>query len=222
VSAERLGSGANINGQLLVLAKRPIAGRVKTRLCPPCTPEEAAGVAAAALADTLDAVRRTPAKRRVVAFDGPTESTVDLEAIRQRGDGLGERIANAFADAAARNPDPIVQLGMDTPQVTPELLTTALQLLTHHDAVLGLAEDGGWWALGLRDAQRASVLQEVPMSTSDTGRLTIAALERTGVRIAYLPCLRDVDTITDAQIVARSVPGSRFADAVEALSCTAR
>ncbi|HEX3812279.1 MAG TPA: TIGR04282 family arsenosugar biosynthesis glycosyltransferase [Mycobacteriales bacterium] len=215
-------NAANVTGQLLVLAKRPIAGRVKTRLCPPCTPQEAAGVAAAALADTLDAVRRTPVTRRVVAFDGPTESTVDLEAIRQRGDGLGERIANAFADTAARNPDPVVQIGMDTPQVTPELLTAALQLLAHNDAVLGLAEDGGWWALGLRDAHRASVLPDVPMSTSDTGRLTIAALEGAGARIGYLPRLRDVDTIDDAQLVAESVPGSRFARAVEELSCTAR
>lgn len=215
-------TAANVDGQLLVLAKRPVPGRVKTRLCPPCTPEEAAGVAAAALADTMDAVRRTPAARRIVAFDGPAESTVDLEVIRQRGDGLGERIAHAFADTADRNRDPIVQIGMDTPQVTPDLLTTALLLLTHNDAVLGLAEDGGWWALGLRDPHLASVLRDVPMSTSDTGRLTTAALERTGARIAYLPRLRDFDTITDAQIVAQTIPGSRFARAVEALSCTAR
>ena len=59
-----------MSAQLLVLAKTPVPGRVKTRLCPPCTPEQAARVAAAALADTLAAVARTPAVRRCLVVEG--------------------------------------------------------------------------------------------------------------------------------------------------------
>jgi len=199
--------------QLLVLAKVPISGRVKTRLCPPCTPDQAAAIAEAALADTLDAVRAADVPRRVIAFD--QESTVDgFDVIQQHGDGLAERIAHAFADTSAQSIEPIVQIGMDTPQVTASLLEDAVRLLTTADAVLGSAEDGGWWALGLRNAAHAALLLPVPMSTSDTGRLTLAALENAGLTVTQLPMLRDVDTMDDARAVAEITPGSRFAAAV--------
>ena len=199
--------------QILVLAKVPIPGRVKTRLCPPCTPDQAAAIAEAALADTLDAARAADVPRRVIAFD--QESTVDgFDVIQQHGDGLAERIAHAFADTSAQSNEPIVQIGMDTPQVTASLLEHAVRLLTTADAVLGSAEDGGWWALGLRNASHAALLLPVPMSTSDTGRLTLAALENAGLTVTQLPMLRDVDTMDDARAVAEITPGSRFAAAV--------
>lgn len=200
-----------MTGTILVLAKTPIAGRVKTRLCPPCTPDQAAAIAAAALNDTVAAVRAVPAAH-VVAFDEP--STVDgFAVIRQRGKGLAERIANAFADVGG----PTVQIGMDTPQVTAGLLTDAL----HHesDGVLGPAEDGGWWALGLRNHRHAELIRDVPMSTPDTGRLTLKALRGAGLTIGLLPTLRDVDTFEDAEKVAEEIPNSMFARAVR---CTAR
>jgi rSAM/selenodomain-associated transferase 1 len=200
-------------GQILVLAKVPIPGRVKTRLCPPCTPAQAAAIAQAALDDTLDAVRTAQVARRIIAFD--QESTVDdSEVIQQRGDGLAERIAHAFADTAERSNEPIVQIGMDTPQVTASLLEDAVRLLTTTDAVLGPAEDGGWWALGLRDATHADLLAPVPMSTSDTGQLTLEALAQAGLTVTQLPTLRDVDTMDDARAVAEMMRDSRFAGAV--------
>ena len=78
-----------------------------------------------------------------------------------------------------------------------------------------MAEDGGWWALGLRNPEHAQVLRDVPMSTERTGTLTRQALEGRGLRVATLPVLRDVDTIADATAVAElCAPGSRFARAV--------
>jgi uncharacterized protein len=206
--------------QVLVLAKVPAPGRVKTRLCPPCTPRQAAELAAAALADTLDAVLAAAASRRVLAVDGPLRAPgPEWTTIRQRGAGLAERIGAAFADAAAGHPCPTLQIGMDTPQVTGELLDGCLTALLgpRVDAVLGLAEDGGWWALGLRDPLRAAVLAGVPMSTPDTGRLTLAALRSAGLRVGRLPVLRDVDTWPDAVAVAARAPGTRFAAGVRAL-----
>jgi glycosyltransferase A (GT-A) superfamily protein (DUF2064 family) len=206
--------------QLLVLAKVPAPGRTKTRLCPPCTPQQAADVAAAALADTLDAVRATAAARRVLALDRlPALAAPGCATIRQRGKGLGERIVVAFSDAAPGEPRPTLQIGMDTPQVTGELLDDCLAALGRPgvDAVLGPAEDGGWWALGLRDPARAGLLVDVPMSTSDTGRLTLAALRSAGLRVAGLPVLRDVDTWPDAVVVAAQAPHTRFAACIRAL-----
>ena len=88
--------------RILVIAKAPVPGRVKTRLCPPCTPEQAALVAAAALRDTLDAVDATPGVERVLVLDGRFAAPPGWSTVAQRGDGLGERLRNAFADTADR------------------------------------------------------------------------------------------------------------------------
>jgi uncharacterized protein len=198
---------------VLVLAKAPAAGRVKTRLCPPCTPREAADIAAAALADTIEAAVRTDAV--VLAVDGAMPRPEDTAMIPQRGSELGARIAAAFADAGA---GPILLIGMDTPQVTPALLASCLSTLDGSvDAVLGPAEDGGWWALGLHDPQHARLLQDVPMSTPSTGQDTLRALERAGLRVGRLPALRDVDRWADAIAVAALAPWGRFATAVRRL-----
>jgi glycosyltransferase A (GT-A) superfamily protein (DUF2064 family) len=198
---------------VLVLAKAPVAGRVKTRLCPPCTPEEAADIAAAALADTIDVAVRTDAV--VLAVDGALPCPAGPVIIPQRGAGLGARIAAAFADVGV---GPILLIGMDTPQVTPVLLGSCLSALDGSvDAVLGPATDGGWWALGLHDPLHAQLLEDVPMSTPSTGHDTLAALRGAGLRVGPLPTLRDVDRWTDAIAVAGLAPWGRFAATVRRL-----
>jgi len=200
--------------QILVIAKRPLPGRVKTRLTPPYTPEQAAGLARAALWDTLDAVSATPARRRVVALDGPPGPYVPggFDVVRQRGGGLDERLAHAFGDAYARCPEPMLLIGMDTPQAGPALLTAATRALATSDAVIGPAEDGGFWLLGLRRPDPALLLG-VPMSTPGTGAAQHERLVRAGLRVAVAPTLRDVDTAPDVDAVAASIPGSAFAAA---------
>jgi rSAM/selenodomain-associated transferase 1 len=205
--------------QLIVLAKTPVPGKVKTRLCPPCTPRQAAEVAAAALADTLDTVSATPAAARTLVVEGDLPAPPGWSRLGQRGGPLGERLTHAYADSLIPGV-PSLLIGMDTPQLTPALLAEAgHQLGTDGlDAVLGYAEDGGWWALGLSDPVHASVLRDVPMSTSETGALTRAALESRGLRVGRLAVLRDVDTAADARAVAALCPaGSRFALAVPSL-----
>ncbi len=206
-----------MTGQLLVIAKKPVPGRVKTRLCPPCTPEQAAAVASAALADTLDVVAATPAVGRVLVYAGGVPPRpAGFAAVPQRGDGLAERLAHAYADTARPGTASLL-VGMDTPQLTVDLLAAALAELSTVDAVLGPAADGGWWALGLRDPRHGAVLRGVPMSRPDTGERTLAALVGRGLRVAMLPVLRDVDTAADAHAVARDCAASaRFPAAVSA------
>jgi glycosyltransferase A (GT-A) superfamily protein (DUF2064 family) len=190
---------------LLVIAKQPAPGRVKTRLVPPCTYEQAAALAEAALADTLHTVLRVPARRRVLVLDGRPGPWLPpgFDVVPQCGGPLDERLAAAFA--AARGP--ALLIGMDTPQVSPSLLTVDWRAA---DAVFGPAADGGFWALGLRVPDPA-LLRGVPMSTARTGAVQRARLLAAGLRIAYLPQLRDVDTAADAVAVARQAPLSRFA-----------
>jgi uncharacterized protein len=198
---------------LVVLAKAPRAGHSKTRLCPPCTPREAAALAQAALVDTLEAVLATPARRRVLVLDGPAGDWLPagFDVVAQRGGGLDERLAGAFADVGG----PALLVGMDTPQVTPGDLSGGLARLMAPgtDAVLGPAPDGGYWAIGLRAADPRAFLG-VPMSTAHTGRAQLARLRGLGLRVALLPALRDVDRIADARAVAALAPTGRFARAL--------
>jgi len=204
-----------VNVQFLIFAKQPVPGRVKTRLCPPCTHRQAAAVAAAALDDTIAAVAATPAARRTLVISGSYGRPSGWVLARQQGAGLGERIARAFADTAVSGV-PSLLIGMDTPQVTPDLLTEVACALRHADAVLGPAEDGGWWTLGLREPHHASVMRDLPMSTRDTGALTAAALRRRGLTVHTAPTLRDVDTAADAWAVALACSVGRFPAAVRA------
>jgi uncharacterized protein len=198
---------------LIVIAKEPRPGRVKTRLTPPYSPEQAARLAEAALADTLDTVVATPVARRVLALSGDPGPWLPpgVEVIAQRGSGLDRRLAAAFGDAHRGRP--MVLIGMDTPQVTTALLGAAGRALSTHDAVFGPAEDGGFWLLGLR-APDPGLLIGVPMSRPDTGAVQLARLRRCGLKVAMLPELTDVDTAADVERVAARAPHGRFARTV--------
>lgn len=201
-------------GVLIVIAKAPVAGRSKTRLCPPCTPEQAAELARAALEDTLAAVLATPARRRVLVLDGERESWLPegLEILAQRGDGLGERLAAAFEDVG----EAAFLVGMDTPQLTEAHLTSGLEGLARAASVFAPADDGGYWGIGLRTPDE-QVFAGVPMSADDTGSRQRERLVALGLGVVDLPGLLDVDTITDARAVARSAPHTRFARGLAAM-----
>jgi rSAM/selenodomain-associated transferase 1 len=213
-------SGSTLAAQIMVIAKEPVPGRVKTRLTPAYTPAEAAELAAAALADTLAAVAALGVARRVIALAGTPGRWLPpgFDVIGQRGDGLDERIAWALADARAGCPAPLVLIGMDTPQVTPALLAQAAEPLVSGpaDATFGPAEDGGFWLLGLREIDPALVLG-VPMSRSDTGSRQLARLRQAGLRVRLLPELTDVDTPDEVERIAAVTPGSAFATCVKTL-----
>jgi glycosyltransferase A (GT-A) superfamily protein (DUF2064 family) len=222
---------------ILIVAKAPVPGLVKTRLCPPLSPIAAADLAAAALLDTLAAAAGVSAlltatsgvgARIVLAIAGELATAARADAIKdaldhcelitQRGDGFAARLVAAHADAGGHGP--VLQIGMDTPQLTSAMLVSAMYalLVPEVDAVLGPANDGGWWALGLKSASAAEVLQHIPMSHPKTHDLTLAALKATGLQVQALPTLTDVDTFNDALQVAADAPDTRFADRVRVQS----
>ncbi|MEV7689447.1 TIGR04282 family arsenosugar biosynthesis glycosyltransferase [Streptomyces bungoensis] len=195
---------------LLVIAKEPRPGRVKTRLSPPFTPAQAAGLAEAALADTLRAVAAAPARRRVLVLDGRPGPWLPpgFDVVPQCAGALDARLADAFARCSG----PALLIGMDTPQVTPDLLDVDL---TDCDACFGPAEDGGFWALGLARPEPA-LLRGVPMSSPETGAVQRERLVAAGLRVRDLPRLRDVDTAADARAVAALAPHGAFAERLAA------
>jgi glycosyltransferase A (GT-A) superfamily protein (DUF2064 family) len=205
----------------VVMAKSPQVGRVKTRLCPPFTRDEAADVARAALEDTLQvAVAAAGRTAPLLALSGPPGPWVPagVEVIPQRGSGLDERIAAALDDAGG----PAVVIGMDTPQVRPPLLRQALRAVRRRPsgAALGPAADGGWWVLALGRADPGAVLG-VPMSRETTGAAQAERLHAKGYRVRPLPVLRDVDTVHDALAVAAIAPHGRFAATVRRIVASA-
>jgi rSAM/selenodomain-associated transferase 1 len=201
---------------LLVIAKQPVPGQVKTRLCPPCTPAQAADLAAGALRDTLAAVSATPAAQRVLVFEGdPTDwAPPGYRIIAQRGEGLGERLEAAFADIAG----PALLVGMDTPQLTDGHLRGALDALARPgvDAVIAPTFDGGYWCVGF-NATVPGAFAGVPMSTGQTYDRQLARFAELDLSVAISEPLRDVDTIADAHVVAAQAPDTRFASALAAV-----
>jgi glycosyltransferase A (GT-A) superfamily protein (DUF2064 family) len=204
----------DLAAQIVVLAEEPIPGRVRTGLIPPFSSREAAALAAAGLADTLEAVRRTRVVRRVLCLAGePGPWLPDgFEVLAQRGRGRDERIAAAMWDTYAGLPLPIVLMGMGTPQVTAGLLEAAAEPLarTMADAAFGPAASGGFWLLGLRRPDPDLTLG-VPMDDPVSGRAQLVRLIQAGLRIHMTPELTDVDTLAEAAQVARLAPASRFA-----------
>ena len=201
----------------LVVAKAPVPGRVKTRLGAQLGMQTAAGLAAAALLDTLAACRSAFAECHL-SLAGDLDDAVCADALRrsldgwtvhpQRGVGLGQRLARAHADAAG--PGPTVQIGMDTPQVTPADLHAVAEAAWDGDSVLGPAPDGGWWVLALSDPSSAATLAGVPMSQPDTFARTLEALTAAGQTVRIGHELTDVDTVDEAARVAQSLTGGHF------------
>jgi glycosyltransferase A (GT-A) superfamily protein (DUF2064 family) len=199
--------------RLIVIAKECLPGRVKTRLTPPLSPLEAAALAAVSLEQTLRTVREVEVAERVLLLQGDPRGidTTGFLVEPQTIGTLDERIGAAF-DATA---GPVLLIGMDTPQVSRDVLQSVVDD-GGSDAWFGAATDGGFWALGLRRS-RGDLVRGVPMSRADTGRRQLQRLRTAGLRTRMLPALTDVDRFADAITVSMAAPGTPFAAAVRAL-----
>ena len=194
---------------LIVIAKETLPGKVKTRLTPDFTPEQAAELAAAAIQDTFAAVAQLPFTRRILAFDGTRlpAGAESFEVIPQVSGGLDMRLGAIFDQCFG----PTVLVGMDTPQLTPADLSAVLEPWPEDvDAWFGPAADGGFWALALNRPD-GNLIRGVPMSQDDTGARQLDRLASAGLGIGILPLLTDVDTIVEATSVAEDAPDTRFA-----------
>jgi uncharacterized protein len=211
-----------MTGAALVVAKAPEPGRVKTRLAADVGDRRAAELAHAALLDTLEVCEQVFGRgRRVLALAGSVEASVDARELRaatrqwqvvpQHGTGLAERLADAHRTAHALCGGPVVQVGMDTPHLTPEALAHVVARARNGFRVLGRAHDGGWWVLASVWPDDVRGLDSVAMSRPDTYDATLACLRRAAGEVLPVPQLGDVDTADDAHEVALAAPTTRFA-----------
>jgi uncharacterized protein len=190
---------------LLVMAKRPASGQTKTRLTPPLSPVQATALYECFLRDTLDLIRRVPDAQPVIAFlpeDARSYFAAlapDFELLRQEGADLGARLDNALSYYLARGYQRVAIMNSDGPTLPVSSLAAAFEELGNGaDVVLGPADDGGYYLIGLkRPAPR--LLREVRMSTPTVLADTLALAAEEGVRVALLPVWYDVDDVASLE-----------------------
>lgn len=196
-----------------IFLKAPLPGRVKTRLSPPLTPQDAASLYAALLADTLQLAAASSAEHILLFYDGgrPHEYLAPsitralgeraLE-IEQQGDDLGERLEAAVADAGAQGRLPLLLLGSDSPDLPGGVLEGTLCSLSEYDVVLGPATDGGVWCVGVRRLV-PGLFTGVPWSEPTTGAALGERARQLGLTTTLAPPWSDVDTWDDLGALAR-------------------
>ncbi|MFN2263028.1 MAG: TIGR04282 family arsenosugar biosynthesis glycosyltransferase [Anaerolineales bacterium] len=198
---------------LLVVAKRPVPGQTKTRLCPPLTPGQAADLYACFLRDTLDIMRKVPHVRRVIGFlpedarNYFNQVAPDMEMIRQRGTSLGQRLDNLLTDALVDGAARAVVMDSDSPTLPAAYLSQAFERLEGADVVIGPTRDGGYYLIGVKHPQ-PQLLRRVEMSTSHVLMDTLRLAEASGLVASLLPTWYDVDTITDLDVLESDIAGS--------------
>jgi uncharacterized protein len=198
---------------LLVVAKKPIPGQAKTRLCPPLTYAQAADLYSCFLRDTLDIMREVPRVRCVVGFL-PDDAqgyfgqlAPDMELACQQGVSLGDRLDHLLTEALAGGSQRAVIMDSDSPTLPAEILSQAFDLLAGTDVVLGPTQDGGYYLIGMKRPQ-PHLLRQVQMSTPRVLADTLALAEASGLSVCLLPTWYDVDTIADLYQLDGEITGS--------------
>jgi rSAM/selenodomain-associated transferase 1 len=198
-----------LNAALVVMARYPRLGRVKTRLARDLGDAAALAIYEACAAHTLAAARAVDVARWVALSDPAdlADAAAWAEGFRLVAQALGDlgaRMRAAVLHAQAQGASGVILLGTDVPDVTPALLQQAVALLADHDAVLGPAHDGGYWLLGVRTPHPA-LFEDIPWSTPAVAAITRGRLAALGARVAELPALGDLDTEADLRAWAAPV-----------------
>ncbi len=202
---------------LVVFAKRPEAGLVKTRLCPPFTPEQAAAFYARLLADVLDAsVSAAEALGLTLRLaihpasgveDPGVEVPARVQRVAQVGADLSERMEAAMQAAGQEGYGPILIRGSDSPALGQVPLARALAALEQVDVVVCPDVDGGYNLVGARRA--VAGLFDHEMSTADVLRQTVERARGLGLQVALLPRGFDIDTAADLRLLRDSPEAMR-------------
>jgi len=199
---------------LVVIAKEPVPGAVKTRLAPMLGADGAARVAAAMLADTVAVMAGVDAEPWVCF--APRDARMRMAHLapgcgllaQVEGD-LGDRLAGCFAALLGGGAERVVIVAADTPHVPRATYQAAFALLDQVDVVLGPAVDGGYYLVGAK-AALPELFVGVPMGTDVVLRVTIQRAIHRRLRVGTVPVLRDLDRLDDlrAALAAGELDGS--------------
>jgi uncharacterized protein len=206
------GDQSSLRGTALVIfAKAPIPGQVKTRLCPPLTPDEAATLHGSFVLDTLERTKTAVGKLKLRmdrylacapssthVFFKIMEERQGVKLIDQVGNDLGARMHQAVETMFSRGYRRTIIIGTDVPTVPLEYFRQALTLLDSHDLTIGPALDGGYYLIGMSKLV-PELFADVPWSTDQVLRLTQGKAARLGLKTALIQPWRDVDTLADLE-----------------------
>jgi len=199
---------------LAVMAREPVAGRVKTRLTPELTPRDAALLYQAFLRDTLGKVGSLPGVRPVVAYTPDTAEEYfrriaprhALLLSQQEGD-LGERLEHVSSELFHLGFSRVVIVGSDSPDLPRDYLELAFLRLVSHDLVLGPCDDGGYYLIGLSCRPEHVLFTGIPWSSSMVFETTLRKAKSMEMSVAILPGWHDIDTLKDLQTLLASPGG---------------
>lgn len=182
--------------RLLLFARRPRLGKVKTRLCPPLDPEQALSLYRAFLTDQIDLLRRCSADYRAeIWWDGPRDEPLDgfdLDGIAQREQTDGD-LGTRLVHACGGEPGPIVVIGSDSPTLGRNAIDRAFASLSElRPLVLMPAMDGGYVLIGLW-RNNPEVFHDIPWGGPDVAEATLERARDCGLRVEVLPQGYDVD-----------------------------
>ncbi|MDP3091894.1 MAG: TIGR04282 family arsenosugar biosynthesis glycosyltransferase [Nitrospira sp.] len=196
---------------LVIFAKAPVPGQVKTRLCPPLTADEAATLHGSFVIDMLERTKvattklKLPVDRYLACAPSSTlvffqimEERHSVKLIDQVGHDLGARMQQAFATLFGKSYQRVFIVGTDVPSLPLDHYKQALALLDAHDVVLGPALDGGYYLIGLKQP-RPELFVDIAWSTDGVLAATQGKAAGLGLKVALLPSWRDVDTVDDLQ-----------------------
>lgn len=197
---------------LVVMAKEPQAGRTKTRLCPPLTPQQAAELYAACALDVIGNALALPHIETFVAVTPPEgcayfERTVPGVAVLPvDGATIGRCLDRVLTRVLARGHPCAAAVSSDSPDLWPEIISHGIELLNQFDVVLGPSQDGGYYFVGLKQPAPGLFSDEIRWSTEVVLAQTLARVEQAGLRMALLPAVvTDVDTAADLAVLRRSL-----------------
>ena len=184
------------NNHLIIFVKNKIAGKTKTRLAAGIGPQKAMEVYDLLLEHTHLTARCLPC-RKTVYFSEQTEqegrwNDGNFTLAVQQGEGLGERMREAFDQQFARGAERVCIIGSDTFEISPALIQQAFDALEKADVVLGPAHDGGYYLLGMNELQPEFFLHKA-WSTESVLQQTMEDIERLQLTYHLLPQLTDID-----------------------------
>jgi len=196
---------------LVIFAKAPIPGEVKTRLCPPLTPDEAATLHGSFVLDMLERTKLAVAKLQLpfhrylactpssdLVFFKIMEERQGVRLLDQVGEDLGRRMHRIFLDLFAKGYEQVIIVGTDVPTLPLSVYQEAFAMLGRSDMVLGPALDGGYYLIGLKQPAE-QLFTGVPWSTDQVLAVTQQNAKALGLSVGLTTLWRDVDTITDLQ-----------------------
>lgn len=185
------------SGELLLFARFPEKGKVKSRLAATIGEERAFRIYSALYEHTLEACEESGFHTTLCLCERPSVPFHGASRIQSGGD-LGERMAQEFLASLRFSSTPVVLLGSDCPDVSGVLLLRAFQLLQSHDVVIGPVKDGGYFLIGM-NSFHPELFEQISWSTSHVLNQTIQRCRQNHLSFATLPRVHDIDVEEDLQ-----------------------